>query len=189
MVEKSDSFSPESGLSDNTPLGARIGRVQVAVRPIDPVLMERIGERFREISEKGIEVPKGASLAIRSVDGFYYVPTIGSLSTDDLARVVSIVNYDPVRRTFILSGSGMVDDLCELFWYAFEAFPSDTMIFHDGGSEEEIRAPDQMDARVSFNISRLHMWKEQEIMVENSRVFWRGRTLNGLMEFLIERYG
>jgi hypothetical protein len=188
MEKEKDPLGKKNGLSDRTPLGSRIGMVQVAVRPPDPVLMERIADRFKELAEKGIQPPSTSSIAIRSVDGFYFISMLERMVKGLEPKIVSVVNYDPARRTFILSGSGEVNDLCELIWYAFEAFTSDSVIFHDAGSEIDLRAPDQMDERVSFNISKLQIWKDDPILEDGSRLLWRGKGIDQLIDLLMERY-
>jgi hypothetical protein len=189
MVDKKGPLSSKDGLTDHTPLGSRIGRVQVAVRPPDPVLVEKLQEGLKEISRSGPDLPGNSSLAVRSVDGFYFIRSLDALISSVQPEMVSVVNYDPARRTFILSGKGEVNDLCELFWYAFEAFTTDSILFHDRGSGGDLQAPDQMDERVSFNISRLQEWKVHRVMEEGSSVYWRGPALTDLFEFLRKRYG
>lgn len=189
MEEKKEHIPSGDGLSTDMPLGSRIGRVQVAVRPPDPVLIERIGDRLKELKEKGISIPDNSSLAVRSVDGYYYFRSLNTLGSDKGSDIVSIVNYDPVRRTFILSGNGVLDDLCEFFWYTFEAFSTDMMIFHSNSSNEDFRAPDQMDERVSFNISRLQSWRDSDILEDGPHIFWKGIGLDELIGFFIERFG
>jgi hypothetical protein len=184
MVRSTEPIGPEKGLTDNTPLGARIGRVQVAVRPPDPVLMDRIKETIGDAIEKGTILPLNSSLAIRSVDGFYFIEDLNGFLKGPDTKIVSVVNYDPVRRTFILSGSGEVNDLCELIWYGFEAFTTDTIIFYTRGDQDPIKSPDQMDARVSYNISRLTLWKDGPLLKEGSSFLWRGSTLEALVEVL-----
>lgn len=177
------------GLSTDMPLGSRIGRVQVAVRPPDPVLIERITDRLKEIKGKGISIPDGASLAVRSVDGFYYIRSLNKIDLNLEPDIVSIVNYDPVRRTFILSGNGELDDVCEFFWYAFEAFSTDMILFHSNTSGDKFKAPDQMDARVSFNLSKLQVWKDDQLMEDGTHIFWKGTGLDPLFKFISERFG
>jgi hypothetical protein len=189
MVEEKEQIPIGSGLSTDMPLGSRIGRIQVAVRPPDPFLVEKITDRIKEIKKKGIHLPENSSLAIRSVDGFYYIRSMTTLDSAGESQIVSIVNYDPVRRTFILSGNGDLDDLCEFYWYAFEAFTMDLVIYHTSGSDEEFRSPDQMDDRVSFNLSKLKVWKDERILEEGSHLFWKGKGLDDLFEFLVERFG
>jgi hypothetical protein len=189
MVKEDEHIPIGNGLSMDMPLGSRIGRIQVAVRPPDPFLIERITDRVKEIKKMGILLPEDSSLAIRSVDGFYYIKSMTTLDSAGEPEIVSIVNYDPVRRTFILSGKGELDDLCEFYWFAFEAFLMDLVIYHTSGTDEEFRAPDQMDDRVSFNLSKLKVWKDEQVLEDGSHIFWKGKGLDDLFEFLVERFG
>jgi hypothetical protein len=188
-MDKDDDRTPiGEGLTTSTPLGGRIGKVQVAVRPPDPILIERITEGIDELGKKGIELPLRSSLGVRSVDGFYHFRSLRDIGTKVQPDVISVVNYDPVRRTFILSGKGELNDISEFIWFAFEAFPMELIIFHSGTEDEEFTSPDQMDERVSFHLSKLRIWKDHQVLDEGSGFFWRGKKLEELFEFLEERF-
>ncbi|MBN1389511.1 MAG: hypothetical protein JXA22_02600 [Candidatus Thermoplasmatota archaeon] len=188
MTRDTERTDHSLGLSDETPLGARIGRVKVAVRPPDPVLMEKISEKFKEMSSNGVKIPRGSSLAVRSIDGFYYLRDAGYSMKDPLSDVVSVVNYDPVRRTFILSGNGEVDDGGELFWFAFEAFPEDNVLFHVPEDPQGLVAPDDQKERISFNIGILERWRDTRSMKDSSGSFWRCKDLGSLFSMLSSEY-
>ncbi|MGA1793470.1 MAG: hypothetical protein ACMUHM_05930 [Thermoplasmatota archaeon] len=188
MEHKGVDIEGTDGLSDHTPLGSRIGRVKVAVRPPDPVLLEKLQTGIMELSERGVKVPEGSSMAVRSIDGFYYIPDLtGSLGTPD-PEIVSIINYDPVRRTFILSGNGSVDDTTELFWFAFEAFGKDHVLFKGGIAGGVYRSPDDLDQRLEFNLGILRSWKESNTLRSDDRFLWRGPDLQALFEMIETEY-
>lgn len=178
-----------SGLSAETPLGSRIGGIKVAIRPPDPILMERLSRGLKDLASKGVKVPDGSSLAIRSIDGFYYFRDLAASSSDPASNVVSIVNYDPVRRTFILSGNGVVDDRCELFWFAFEAFPEDHVLFHSSGDLVPDGSLDLLEERLSFNFGILKSWNKENSLKNGAVFLFRGRDLNSLFSVMASEYG
>ncbi|MBN1538942.1 MAG: hypothetical protein JW939_02270 [Candidatus Thermoplasmatota archaeon] len=189
MDQDKNGMDASSGLSGDTPLGSRIGGVKVAVRPPDPILMERLSKNLRDLASKGVKVPDGSSLAVRSIDGFYYFRDLMASSRDPASGVVSIVNYDPVRRTFILSGNGEVDERCELFWFAFEAFREDHVLFHSSGDLYPDSRPELLEERISFNIGILQKWKEQNPLKEGTVFLSRGRTLHSMFTMIASEYG
>jgi len=189
MERKEAGIARTDGLVDNTPLGARIGIVKVAIRPPDPMLLEKIQTGLKELKDKGIVLPESASMAVRSIDGFYYFRDLKASMGPSEADLVSIVNYDPVRRTFILSGNGTVDDVGELFWFAFEAFDNDHVLFREGKGETHFRSPDDMDQRVEMNLGILRSWKEEHLVRIKDQVLWRGPDLDSFLRMIEAEYG
>jgi len=189
MERKMVGAERKKGLADNTPLGARIGMVKVAIRPPDPILLDRLQVGIKELKEKGIHLPESSSLAIRSIDGFYYFRDLKETPGRSDNDLVSIVNYDPVRRTFILSGNGDVDDTGELFWFAFEAFESDHVLFREGMGGADFHSPDDMGQRVEMNLGILRSWKEERLVRIKDQLLWRGPDLDSFIEMVQEVYG
>ena len=122
MAQRS-SILEQKGLKGPTRLDGSIGGVTVAIRPPDPMLIDRLATSMEELRASGILIPQGSRMGIRSVDGFYYFPDLVSVSSNSEPEVVSIIEYDPVNRTFLLSGDGDPDNTAELFWFGFETFP------------------------------------------------------------------
>jgi len=177
--------SPFSGLKSRTPLGGKIGHVKVGVRPVDPVLVERISGRLGELKEKGVDLPDPASLAIRSVDGFYFFPSLSDLSRGDQEKVISVINYDPVRRTFLLSRDGEPNEIMELFWFGFETFPTDMVLlylpFEYGNG---LNPPEDTGSRINLNIGIMKEWKDSRLLEHSTGIYWRGEGLDPLLEYL-----
>ena len=187
-MEEGSRGEVSGGLKDQTPLGGRIGVVKVAVRPPDPLLMERIADGLDEVISRGVKIPGGSSMAVRSIDGFYYIRKLQGSVRGSEPGVVSVVNYDPVRRTFILSGSGEVDDAGELFWFAFEAFVEDSVLFLDPGENGPFCLPDGLKGRVSKNLNILKDWNKKNPRREDTCLMWRGRDLDSFFSFLEKEY-
>jgi hypothetical protein len=186
-MEKGEGFPPFDGLKSRTPLGGKIGHIKVGVRPVDPLLLERISDRLIGLKEKGIELPDPAEMAVRSVDGFYHFLSILSLAEGKEDNIVSVVNYDPVRRTFLLSKDGEPDDVMELFWFGFETFPEDMiLVYIPPEKDHSLRSPEDLDRRVELSLGVMREWKDSRLLVHSTGTYWRGKNLDSLMDYIME---
>ncbi|MEA3558395.1 MAG: hypothetical protein U9R75_03990 [Candidatus Thermoplasmatota archaeon] len=174
------------GLTRRSPLEGGIGMVQIAVRPVDPILVEKLRDGLKEIEGLNKKLMWGSSLGVRSIDGFHYFPDLVSIARDPSVLSMSIVQYDPVRRTFLISGSGSSGNAeMELLWYAFEVFRSDQIILMFRSAEGgELHPPEQMDGRVNYFLSRIDGWKDSTVLKTDGMVLWRGADLASLFVFL-----
>jgi hypothetical protein len=154
---------------------------------VDPLLLEKLSNRLSELRNQGVELPDPASMAIRSVDGFYHFPSLVALAAGSEDNVISVVNYDPVRRTFLLSKDGKPDDIMELFWFGFETFPKDMILLYtspEGG--DELSYPEDMDTRVNLSLGIMREWKDSRSLEHSTGMYWRGETLDSLVLHLRE---
>ncbi|MGA1848844.1 MAG: hypothetical protein ACMUHB_05840 [Thermoplasmatota archaeon] len=186
-MENGKGFPPLDGLKSNVPLGGKIGHIKVGVRPVDPLLMERLTDRLADLQEQGVKLPDPAEMAVRSIDGFYHFPSMLSIARGEQENVVSVVNYDPVRRTFLLSKDGEPRDIMELFWFGFETFPGDMILVHmppvDGN---DLRSPENLDRRVELSLAIMRDWKGSRILRHPTGTYWRGENLDSLIMFIKE---
>ncbi len=184
-MENGKGFPPLDGLNSKVPLGGKIGHIKVGVRPVDPLLMERLTDRLAELQNEGTKLPDPAEMAVRSIDGFYHFPSLISIAEGKQESVVSVVNYDPVRRTFLLSKDGEPRDIMELFWFGFETFPGDMLLVHIPPADgNDLRSPEDMDRRVELSLAIMRDWKGSRILEHPTGIYWRGDNLDSLISFI-----
>ncbi|MFW3147332.1 MAG: hypothetical protein ACMUIE_11055 [Thermoplasmatota archaeon] len=180
----------DNGLKISSPLGGEIGTITVAHRPVDPVLLDRLRTALDDLKASGAVLPGGLSLAVRSIDGFYYLRDLDSLAGSREPDILSVVNYDPSRRTFLLGGRrGRPDDKVELIWFAFKVFESEGLILihrQEGAPEKEDER--DVEKRIEHFLSMVRIWKKENPIVHGGAKYWRLKNLGELKKVASEEW-
>lgn len=178
----------KDGLTTVSPLGGKIGSVQVSVRPVDPVLSEKLKEGMESVGQLKARIGEGSYLAVRSIDGFHCFIGPEGLASRGRCETISVIQYDPVRRTFLLSSSkGRMVPLLELLWYAFEVFSDERILLIYGiTGKDPLAPPDRTEDRVSYYLSIIRSWKENANYDIGSMKLWRGSVLSSLLDHIKE---
>ncbi|MFO8051620.1 MAG: hypothetical protein R6V01_07985 [Thermoplasmatota archaeon] len=175
----------ENGLETDQPLGKEIGSITVAVRPPDPLLIDKLREGLTDMEDPKKRLGACTSLGIRSMDGFYFFPDAREVLEED-KDPISVVQYDPVRRVFLLSDrTGSGNEIMELFWYAFKVFPDDhVLLLCSWDKKRNLDVPERTDERVDMILSIMKDWKQDPRLAKEGMVFWRGKDLISLFSFI-----
>ncbi len=115
-------LGPGEGLELPGPLSTELGTIKVGVRPPDIPLIERMEELISTVKDSGVDIPAGTSVAIRSFEGFVYFGDISRTPIED-STVLRVIEYDPMRGTFLVGGDGRADRGTEICWYVLRALP------------------------------------------------------------------
>jgi hypothetical protein len=135
-MNKQKEIDRGEGLTPPGPLSGSISTMKVAVRPPDIPTMDRVSDLVGRLKKKGEEIPPGSNLCIRVIDGFIQF----KLLTDGIippSSVLRVIEHDPSRGTFMVSGEGRADIVTEMAWYSFRAMPDyHVLLFIDKGEEK-----------------------------------------------------
>lgn len=174
------------------PVGPFKGRptfIRSAMRPVDPRISIRIDDLVRSLKRGGLSGGIRISLGIRSLDGFYTNRAESNLLDIRGEGMIDIINFDPVREVFMVSGEGRADISAELLWFGLEAFPDDFILCItqvDGGWPMNI--PEKSDDRIEWSLDILRKWKKKRISTIGGYRFYRGGTLDDLQNYLLSEF-
>ncbi len=177
----------DKGLDPKGPFIKGRSSIKVGFRPIDPNLIERLEALSRRLRNRGLKSPALFSLAIRSIDGFYTTRNDTTPLDTGWRDLIDVVEYDPLRDSFLTTTPGEVSELAGLFWYAFNAFP-ETMIISALSNRDPrpLEIPDASELRNDRMIEIIRTWKGEVSIEVDELVLWRGGMIEELEGFLIK---
>ena len=166
MADNRERIGTEDGLTLQGPLSGSISTMKVGVRPPDIPLIEKVEALIDDVRKGGGVIPDGSELVIRSIDGFVQFK---DLKNRDLmsSEILTIIEFDPSRGTFLTSGEGKADLVSEASWYIMKALTDHHILFmfKEEGSTGEIPEESRSRSRVFLDVA--------------SRVF-KGNDVSGL---------
>ncbi|MGA1820908.1 MAG: hypothetical protein ACMUIG_00115 [Thermoplasmatota archaeon] len=174
------------------PVGPFKGRptfIRSALRPVDPRISIRIDEMIRNLRSGGVKDDPGISIGIRSLDGYYTNGSNITLLQIKGEELLDIINFDPTREVFMISGEGQADISAELLWFGFEAFPDDsTMCIAGESGTWPMVIPEKSDDRIDLALDILRKWKQNKCAVINGYRFFRGSAIQDLEHYLLSEF-
>jgi hypothetical protein len=187
MKDSKKNIDPGDGLVPPGPLSGGISTMKVAVRPPDIPAMEKISDLLVRMNRRGFNFPGGTSLFIRSIDGFIQFRDMSgsNISENSLLRVIE---FDPSRGTFIVSGENEADITTEMAWYSLKALEEVNVLLFFPTSGEQAGMPEDVprENRIKRMLTLARSLKESESLDLFGYRILKSRTLEEMESILVE---
>ena len=153
------------GLEPMGALSKTIPTIKVAFRPQERLLGEKVQNLITRLSKDGVQFKEGSFASVRTMGGFCHFPDLPTLlkvkGHQDLPSF-TVIEYDPIRRAFIINGDGQGSLALEISWYCFRAFPDDVLVLGLPSSTKEGNdVTERDDDRIRNYLGMLKAWKGQ----------------------------
>lgn len=182
-------MDPGQGLAPPGPLSLRSSTMKVAVRPPDIPIMDKISELMGILKEKGIVMPSASSICIRSIDGFIQFKVLTEKEIPP-SSVLRVIEFDPSRGTFIVSGDVDADLVTEMAWYVLKALPDIHLLLFIPLQGEEVdkdqsSLPMDKEGRIRMMLDLASRLKEKDRVEIHGYEIIEGRTMDELKNSVI----
>ncbi len=181
-------LDPGQGLAPPGPLSLNNSTMKVAVRPPDIPVMDRMSELMESIKEKGVVIPSASSICMRSIDGFIQFKVLTEKEIPP-SSVLRVIEFDPSRGTFIVSGDVDADLVTEMAWYVLKALPDIHLLLFiplQGGEVDPNKSlPMDREGRIRMMLDLASLLKDKDRVEFHDYEIIEGRTMDELKNSII----
>jgi len=169
------------GLDLRGPLSRSIPTIKVAFRPQNRLLGEKVGNAVHRLKDEGMLFGPGSFASVRTMEGFCHFPDLRAL-TDERSELEStsftVIDHDPTRRSFCISGDGEGSIALEISWFCLRAFPNDMIVIGlPADDEKSENVPEGPQERLEHYLGMLRDWKLSQNIKSSGYVLYRGPDL------------
>jgi len=176
------------GLDLMGPLSRTIPVIKVAFRPQSRLLEEKVRNVIVRLKDEGVTFGQGSFASVRTMEGFCHFPDIVALIREGSeleSRSFTVIDHDPSRRTFCISGEGEGSTALEISWFCLRAFPEDVLVIGSPDeNEKDDHVPEGVQERLDHYLGMLRAWKGSRTIASSGYALYRGQDLKVTSERL-----
>lgn len=178
------------GLDLRGPLSRTIPVIKVAFRPQSRLLEEKVRNTILRLKEGGVTFGTGSFASVRTMEGFCHFPNIDALTGNRSEledNSFTVIDHDPSRRSFCISGEGEGTIAMEISWFCLRAFPEDVLVIGiptDDGKGGNV--PEGTQERLEHYLGLLREWKTSRKVASSGYSLFRGQDIKVTAEQLTD---
>jgi hypothetical protein len=178
------------GLDLSGPLSRTIPTIKVAFRPQSRLLEEKVKNAILRLKEGGVTFGTGSFASVRTMEGFCHFPNIHALTGNRSElenNSFTVIDHDPCRRSFCISGEGEGTIALEISWFCLRAFTEDVLVIGlPTGDGKSGNVPEGTQERLEHYLGLLKEWKTSRKVASSGYSLYRGSDLKVTAEQLTD---